>query len=124
MERRINSSRRNRLYLCLFVLNGLDHTLAGPQQIERERQAELFAHETRDETAAAHLAARFHAPQRNEQVAPRRSQRFPLTHHVTEYDTPALEELASNRIGVGLADAVAQERPAPRRVSRARTLMA
>ena len=58
-------------------MRGLARAAYRAQQIERFRQGELFAYEGVQEAAAAHLAARLHAAQRHQQVAPRGRQRLP-----------------------------------------------
>ena len=93
-----------------------------PQQIDRFGSRELLAEKAGDEAAAANFAARFHAPQRDQQVAPRRRQRF-SREQIAEHDAPAQQQLTRKCFGafvrrMRIRQGCSQQRPASGRMPR------
>ena len=67
------------------------------QQLDRLRPRELLADEARHEAAAANLSLRFHAAERDEQVAPRRRDGL-ARQQIAEHDAPAQQQLPRDRL--------------------------
>ena len=67
------------------------------QQLDRFRPRKLLADEARHEPSAANLALRFHAAERDEQIAPRRRDRL-AREEIAEHDAPSQQQLPRNRL--------------------------
>ena len=80
------------------------------------RARELLADQTGDESPAANFAARFHAPQHDQQIAPRRRQRL-ARQQIAKHHAPAQQQLVGKclvRGGCGRRDRRPQQRPSSR----------
>src|SRR5688572_22106573 len=60
------------------------------EQVYRLWPRKLLAHETRHKPSAANFALRFHAPERHEQIAPRRRDGL-ARDEIAEHDAPSQE---------------------------------
>src|SRR6266849_10958359 len=87
-------------------VGGRDHFIARrrgtadrPQQIHGLGCGELLADESGNEASAPYFTARFEAPQRHQQVAPSRTERF-ARRDIAKYYAPSQQQLPRERLGI------------------------